>query len=107
MAKNIITATEVRNNFFNLINMVIATGNPIYIKKGKEVKVKLELVKEELAATSSATLSTQSFQNPDDILQNLSTNQNPVDSNLTQNSGLQIYKDALLSGILCLHAPNH
>jgi len=48
MAKNIITATEVRNNFFNLINMVIATGNPIYIKKGKEVKVKLELVKEEL-----------------------------------------------------------
>lgn len=48
MAKNIITATEVRNNFFNLLNMVIATGNPIYIKKGKEVKVKLEPIGDEL-----------------------------------------------------------
>lgn len=48
MAKNIITATEVRNNFFNLINMVIATGNPIYIKKGKEIKVKLGPIGDEL-----------------------------------------------------------
>lgn len=36
MAKNVITATEVRNNFFHLVDMVISTGNPIYIKKGKE-----------------------------------------------------------------------
>lgn len=48
MAKNIITATDVRNDFFNLINLVVRTKEPIYIKKGKEVKVKLELVKEEL-----------------------------------------------------------
>ena len=53
-----------------------------------------KLVKEELAATSSATLSTQSSQNQNDILQNLSTNPNPIDSNLTQNSGLEVYKEA-------------
>lgn len=48
MAKNIITATEVRNDFFNLINLVAETKEPIYIKKGKEVKVKLEPVGDEL-----------------------------------------------------------
>ncbi len=48
MAKNIITATEVRNNFFNLVDMVAATGNPVYIKKGREVKVRLEPVDDEL-----------------------------------------------------------
>lgn len=48
MAKNIITATDVRNDFFNLINLVAETKEPIYIKKGKEVKVKLEPVGDEL-----------------------------------------------------------
>lgn len=48
MAKNIITATEVRNNFFNLINMVVETREPIFVKKNNEVVVKLEPVGEEL-----------------------------------------------------------
>lgn len=48
MAKNIITATEVRNNFFHLVDMVAATGNPVYIKKGREVKVRLEPIDDEL-----------------------------------------------------------
>lgn len=46
MVKNIITATDVRNDFFNLINLVITTGNPIYIKKDNKVMVKLEPVAE-------------------------------------------------------------
>ena len=48
MAKNIITATEVRNNFFTLLDMVAATGKPVYIKKDREVKVKLEVIGEDL-----------------------------------------------------------
>lgn len=48
MAKNIITATEFRHNLFNLLDMVARTGEPVYIKKDKEVKVKLEPVKDEL-----------------------------------------------------------
>lgn len=48
MSKNIITATEVRNNFFNLLELVATTGNPIYIKKDREVRVKLEPVNDEL-----------------------------------------------------------
>ncbi len=48
MAKNIITATDVRNDFFNLINLVAKTKEPIYIKKDNEVMVKLEPVREEL-----------------------------------------------------------
>lgn len=48
MAKNIITATDVRNNFFNLINLVAKTKEPIYIKKDKEVIVKLEPVGDEI-----------------------------------------------------------
>ena len=48
MAKNIITATDVRNDFFNLINLVAKTKEPIYIKKDNEVLVKLEPVGEEL-----------------------------------------------------------
>lgn len=48
MAKNIITATDVRNDFFNLVDLVASTGNPVYIKKGKEVKVKLEPVKTDI-----------------------------------------------------------
>ena len=48
MAKNIITATEFRNNLFNLLEMVARTGKPLYIKKDREVKVRLEPVGEEL-----------------------------------------------------------
>ena len=47
MARTIITATEVRNNFFNLLDSVARTGKPIYIKKDREVKVKMEPVGEE------------------------------------------------------------
>lgn len=36
MAKVIYTATDVRNNFFNLINQVAKTKEPIYIKKDFE-----------------------------------------------------------------------
>lgn len=48
MAKNIITATDVRNDFFNLINLVAKTKEPIYIKKDNEVMVKLEPAGEDL-----------------------------------------------------------
>lgn len=44
----IVTATELRNNLFNLLTLVSKTGKPIYIKRGKDVKVKLEPVKDEL-----------------------------------------------------------
>lgn len=44
MAKAILTATEVRNNFFNLINLVVKTGEPIFVKRDREVVVKLEPV---------------------------------------------------------------
>ena len=47
MAKLIYTATDVRNNFFNLINLVARTKEPIFIKKDKEVIVKLEPVNDE------------------------------------------------------------
>lgn len=49
MSKNVYTATEVRNNFFNLINLVVKTKEPIYIKKNREVVVKLEPAKDEVA----------------------------------------------------------
>ena len=48
MAKVIYTATDVRNNFFNLISLVARTKEPIFIKKDKEVIVKLEPVGDEL-----------------------------------------------------------
>ncbi len=48
MAKNIITATDVRNDFFNLINLVVKTKEPIYIKKDNKVMVKLEPVGNDL-----------------------------------------------------------
>lgn len=53
MAKTVYTATEVRNNFFNLIDLVATTGNPVYIKKGREVKVRLEPVEDEIAERRS------------------------------------------------------
>ena len=48
MSKVIINATDVRNDFFKLIDRVAKTKNPIYIKKDKEVRVKLEPVGKEL-----------------------------------------------------------
>ena len=48
MSKVIINATDVRNDFFKLIDRVAKTKNPIYIKKDKEVRVKLEAVGREL-----------------------------------------------------------
>ncbi len=48
MAKLIYTATDVRNDFFNLVDLVAKTGKPVFIKKDKEVKVKLEPVEDEL-----------------------------------------------------------
>lgn len=48
MSKVIINATDVRNDFFKLIDRVARTKNPIYIKKDKEVMVKLEPVGREL-----------------------------------------------------------
>jgi len=39
MSKVIINATDVRNDFFKLIDKVAKTKNPIYIKKDKEVLV--------------------------------------------------------------------
>ena len=50
MAKVIYTATDVRNNFFNLIDLVAKTKEPIFIKKDREVIVKLEPVRGELDA---------------------------------------------------------
>lgn len=47
MSKVIITATEVRNNFFQLLDQVAKTGKPIFIKRDRDVKVKLEPVKED------------------------------------------------------------
>lgn len=47
MAKLIYTATDVRNDFFNLVDLVAKTGTPVFIKKDKEVKVKLELISDE------------------------------------------------------------
>ena len=48
MAKLIYTATDVRNDFFKLVDLVAKTGKPVFIKKGREVKVKLEPVGDEL-----------------------------------------------------------
>ena len=50
MAKLIYTATDVRNNFFNLISLVAKTKEPIFIKKDKEVIVKLESVNDDINA---------------------------------------------------------
>lgn len=41
-------ATDVRNDFFRLLDLVAESKKPIFIKKGRDVKVKLEPVKAEL-----------------------------------------------------------
>lgn len=56
MAKVIYTATEVRNNFFNLISLVAKTKEPIFIKKDKEVMVKIEPVEDEVTERRSKAL---------------------------------------------------
>jgi len=48
MSKIIINATDVRNDFFKLIDKVSRTQKPIFIKKDKEVRVKIEPVGSEL-----------------------------------------------------------
>lgn len=48
MSKTILNATDVRNDFFKLIDLVAESKKPIFIKKDRDVKVKLEFVKEDL-----------------------------------------------------------
>lgn len=48
MIKTVINATDVRNDFFHLLDLVATTGNPVYIKKNNEVMVKLEPAGDEL-----------------------------------------------------------
>ncbi len=48
MSKVIINATDVRNDFFKLVDKVAKTGKPVFIKKDREVRVKLEPVGREL-----------------------------------------------------------
>jgi len=48
MSRIIINATDVRNDFFKLIDKVSRTKKPIFIKKDKEVRVKIEPVGSEL-----------------------------------------------------------
>jgi len=55
MGKVIVNATDVRNNLFNLINKVVATGEPIFIKRNREVLVKIEPVGDELSRDASET----------------------------------------------------
>lgn len=44
MAKVILNATDVRNDFFNLVNLIAKTGEPIFVRKNKEVVIKMEPV---------------------------------------------------------------
>lgn len=48
MNKNVINATDVRNDFFKLIEEVAKTKRPVYIKKDREVLVKLEPVGDDM-----------------------------------------------------------
>ncbi len=41
MIKNIIIATEVRNNFFKFVDMVAENDIHVYIEKSGDVKVRL------------------------------------------------------------------
>ncbi|HRN70169.1 MAG TPA: hypothetical protein PLS49_03195 [Candidatus Woesebacteria bacterium] len=50
-AKNIKTATEARNNWFEIINRVYFSGEPIYIKKNNKIIVKLSAMKKTLSTT--------------------------------------------------------
>ena len=46
MAKTIINATDARNDFFNMIDLVAKTSQAIYISKDMEIIVKMEPVEE-------------------------------------------------------------
>ena len=48
MGKIILTATNVRNDFFRLLEQVENSKKPIYIKKDDKVRVKLDVVGTEL-----------------------------------------------------------
>lgn len=48
MSKTILNATDVRNDFFRLLDLVVESKKTIFIKRGKEVKVKMEPVGDEL-----------------------------------------------------------
>ncbi len=48
MSKTILNATDVRNDFFRLLDLVAESKKTIFIKRGKEVKVKMEPVGDEL-----------------------------------------------------------
>lgn len=43
-SKNIKTATEARNNWFEIINRVYFSGEPVYIKKNNKIILKLSAV---------------------------------------------------------------
>lgn len=55
MSKVIANATDVRNNFFNFIDKVAKTGEPIFIKKNREVLVKLEPAYDEFDRDTAET----------------------------------------------------
>lgn len=48
MSKTILNATDVRNDFFRLLDLVAESKKTIFIKRGREVKVKLEPVRDEI-----------------------------------------------------------
>ena len=48
MSKTIINATDVRNDFFKLIDSVARNKKPIYIKKDRGIKVKLEPAEDDI-----------------------------------------------------------
>lgn len=47
MSKIILNATDVRNDFFNLVDSVARDKKPIYIKKDRDIKVRLEPVEDD------------------------------------------------------------
>lgn len=55
MNRVIANATDVRNNFFNIIDRVAKSGEPIFIKKNREVLVKLEPAGNELDRDNAET----------------------------------------------------
>lgn len=48
MSKTILNATDVRNDFFKLIDLVAESKKPIFIKKDREIKVRLVPVNGEM-----------------------------------------------------------
>lgn len=48
MSKMILNATDVRNDFFKLVDLVAESGETIFIKKDREIKVRLVPINDEL-----------------------------------------------------------